>query len=645
MVPKSDHPGQQRMKAVVGNAENTLDKRAAAHAKRGDFAGGLSIARELVYAAPASSKGYLRAGEIYCMQGKSNLAVEIYEQGLEAVAVTDPQYTVLAEERIKALAQSETQVDFLGLLPFEILAFILPLLSTAELVECGSVCHRWRERVIQCTEAWHDVTLKCADDITLVAPVTMHIRKLWLNLLDDWELDEFLEDMVIDGNIRRLESLAIESGEELDPAYCMDVVFQSQSSHSLTELYISFDTLETVPLLGNVLSECPNLTHLTYEAPDFDRIVNTTPLPEKCGITHLRLNTFLGVLLQRPQLEPILRACPELRCLIVDRCAPSALGAVHELCPNVPYLHYGSHDDDISDIDQLTPWDWPSARIIPNNDANSKKTTKAVAGSRYISIAAEDAKINRREVISTLNRNAATVEELYLNIHVDENRFIYTPAWEPLNIFGGERLRRFECTIGCRTSVLASIFYRSPGLETIVIRDMHYITNAIFSSLLDLPNLKCLRLLDCTGLKEDGLTSFFGKLAAYGNNKTTLAVLEELEFADMPSITDHSLNALLDIMSLRTLSLTRCNSISGIGLNEFMEKMRGNLSLIEELNFMQIDAVTDLTLCALGAIERLKRVKLSLLNGVTDRGLVSLACDFGKYEHINGTSTIALRRS
>ena len=220
MIPKTDHPGHKRLKAVMENAENTLDKRAAEHAKRGDFEGGLSIARELVYAAPTSIKGYLRAGEIYCMQGKSNLAVEIYEQAMEALSSSvstsisttvteDPWYNLLTGVRAKALAQAETQIDFLGMLPFEILAYILPLLSTAELVECGSVCHLWRERVIECTEAWHNVTLKCADDIILVAPVTVHIRKLWLNLLEDWELQEFLDKMVMHGNIRHLDSFGI----------------------------------------------------------------------------------------------------------------------------------------------------------------------------------------------------------------------------------------------------------------------------------------------------------------------------------------------------------------------------------------------------------------------------------------------------
>ncbi|KAI9255643.1 hypothetical protein BDA99DRAFT_573912 [Phascolomyces articulosus] len=661
MIPKTDNPGHKRLKALVENAENTLDKRAAEHAKRGDFEGGLSIARELVYAAPQSAKGFLRAGEIYCMQGKSNLAVEIYEQGLESLSSASPstedsRYNLLAEERVKALAQAETQVDFLGTLPFEILAYILPLLSTAELVECGSVCHRWRERVIQCNEAWREVTLKCSDDIILVSPVTAHIRKLWLNLLEDWELEEFLDKMVIHGNIRHLDSFAIESGVQLNPAFCMDVILQSQSGYSLTELYISIDTLETVPILGYVLSECPNLTHLTYEAPDFDRIINTAPLPDQCNITHLRLNTFLDTLIHRTELEPILNTCPELRCLIIDRCAPSALQAVHQVCPNVYYLHYGSHDDDIFDIGQLTPWDWP---VIPKN------TSKATAGARYISIAAEDAKINRRDVIALLNKNTTTLEDVHLNVRLDESRFIYTPVWEPLNVYGGERLRKFECTLGCRTSVLASIFYRSPALETILIQDMHYVTDAIFTSLVDLPNLKCLRLVDCPGLSEDGLVSFFEKMTTTTSSQQQNAkkrisstsrhhykeiVLEEFEFADMPSMTDHSLNTLLNIKSLRKLSLTRCNSVTGIGLNEFMDKMRdhsvsGQNDGIEELNFMQMDAVTDLTLCALGAIEGLKRVKLSLLNGVTDRGLVSLACDFENYEHINGTSTIVLRRS
>ncbi|KAI8146105.1 hypothetical protein BJV82DRAFT_405742 [Fennellomyces sp. T-0311] len=609
MLSKSD-TGYKKLKVVAEKAENTLDKRAAAHAKSGDFVGGLQIARELIYAAPKSAKGYLRAGEICCMQGKSTLAVEIYEEALQSVSPVDPRYGLLAEEHRNALAQSDKRIDFPGLLPFEILANIFPLLSTAELVECGSVCHRWRERVIQCTEAWHDVTLKCADDIALVEPVAMHIRKLWLNFLEDWEMQEFLEKMVVDGEVRYLESLAIESGVEFEPTFCTDVVLQSQSGISLTELYISIDIPGMVPVLGHVLSECPNLSHLTYEAPDFDRIIGKTPLPEK---------------------RPILRACPKLRCLVVDHCAPNALGAISQICPNVTYFHYGSADEDVCDIDQTTPWDWPT--VVPN--------VYGPAGSRFISITADDAEINRRDVISILSKNAATVEELNLNIHMDENRFPYTPAWEPLINFGGERLRVFECTLGCRTSVLSSIFYRSPALENIVIQGMQYLTNAIFNSLRDLPNLKCLRLFDCSGLSEDGLTAYFEKMAQHHHT----SLLEELEFADMAGITDQSLGALLDIKSLRILSLTRCNSVTGIGLNEFLEKMRNMRSSLEEINFMQMDSVTDLTLCALGTIEGLKRVKLSLLNGVTDRGLVSLACDFEKYEHVNGTSTIALRRS
>lgn len=138
-----------------------LDCRAAAYEKCGDLTLGLRDAQTMIKLAPASSRGYLRAGKLFTLQKKYKNALAIYERAIKSVPQSDARYSVLLGLR-KEMATKERQRlasshDFVKILPYDIVADIFSRLSFERRFRCMTVCRSWRNFLMHWPGMWREM--------------------------------------------------------------------------------------------------------------------------------------------------------------------------------------------------------------------------------------------------------------------------------------------------------------------------------------------------------------------------------------------------------------------------------------------------------------------------------------------------------
>ena len=166
-----------------------LDKRAKAKAMSSHFTSAVEDALEIIKYLPTSSKGYLRAGEFFVMQGNQLKAAEIYAQGQVAVNKSDPLYFKLVEGEKQAVEQSKKRIDMISRMPLETTSYIFERLSLATLAACINVSKIWRERLYKCASAWETLTStgsNCSNATIChaIASIGKHVRTLTLSYKD-----------------------------------------------------------------------------------------------------------------------------------------------------------------------------------------------------------------------------------------------------------------------------------------------------------------------------------------------------------------------------------------------------------------------------------------------------------------------------
>ncbi|KAI7878401.1 hypothetical protein K492DRAFT_218131 [Lichtheimia hyalospora FSU 10163] len=103
---------------------------------------------------PCSATGYLCAGHVYSMQGRQKAAIEIYDQGLAVVPLSDPSHQQLLDTRSMAQETDSKCIDFIKDFPVDIIEHIAPrILPAEEMAPCElgeylGVSRVWRERLL-----------------------------------------------------------------------------------------------------------------------------------------------------------------------------------------------------------------------------------------------------------------------------------------------------------------------------------------------------------------------------------------------------------------------------------------------------------------------------------------------------------------
>ncbi|KAI9246690.1 hypothetical protein BDA99DRAFT_592290 [Phascolomyces articulosus] len=137
-----------------------LDLRAHAFGMEGHFSEAVNDAEEMIRYAPTQAIGYLRLGQLFSMQEKQSAAIQIYEKSLakvEKLDDDDSSYAELIQKKKKAIEKSELRLDFITMLPLEIVNTIFEDFSERIMFRCMTVSTRWREILLNCPKAWAKV--------------------------------------------------------------------------------------------------------------------------------------------------------------------------------------------------------------------------------------------------------------------------------------------------------------------------------------------------------------------------------------------------------------------------------------------------------------------------------------------------------
>lgn len=168
-----------------------LAERAKLLADGAQFDHALHDAATIRALAPASSVGYLLAGDVYQMQGRQRAAVSMYEDGLASVPENEDGYTHLSNRRTDALHADAKHVDFISQLFLDnVVNVIFPIILDSELsteTPCPYlyVCRAWRRRILEnyglrfqvtvsIIQGQHDQLVKFADHVKSLAIIDFY---------------------------------------------------------------------------------------------------------------------------------------------------------------------------------------------------------------------------------------------------------------------------------------------------------------------------------------------------------------------------------------------------------------------------------------------------------------------------------------
>lgn len=138
------------------NNTTLLDCRAATYEKLGDLSAALSDAKNIIKLAPKQSRGYLRAGKIFTMQGQTQRSRKIYERAIQLVDPNDSRYASLVQLEKSLPKQTKRRCrDFVQILPYDVLTLIFGQISSfPRLIQCMHVSRSWRHFLHSWPGSW-----------------------------------------------------------------------------------------------------------------------------------------------------------------------------------------------------------------------------------------------------------------------------------------------------------------------------------------------------------------------------------------------------------------------------------------------------------------------------------------------------------
>ncbi|CDH54819.1 predicted protein [Lichtheimia corymbifera JMRC:FSU:9682] len=337
-----------------------LNERARLSANSAQCDKALSDAAAIVAILPGSGLGYLCTGDMHCQQGRYAAAISIYDQGLEAVSISDPYYHQLVQRRMAAETNNSKRVDFISCLPLDIvITNIIPRALSEFYCDVSSeylyVSRAWQERFLRQPNGLyyhfgserkrffqqsHRVFSKDTSELghpqlVRFAPYIQSLRVSMdgIHLDDLFSRARFPNLKVLDINCGHLTSGdPILSGLQIVAA-------------SLTHLYIMDGSCLR---LSDIMESCPNLVSLTTDEMNVG-VPLSTCYPK---MKHLSIHKLTRTPLDYDTLVYLLSRFPSLLSLdITPRPDCRLLTILHEHCPCLQRLYFGSRSFPASNIE------------------------------------------------------------------------------------------------------------------------------------------------------------------------------------------------------------------------------------------------------------------------------------------------------
>ncbi|KAG9241711.1 hypothetical protein BJ878DRAFT_214365 [Calycina marina] len=134
-----------------------LDHRAATQEKLGDLRSALRDSKKMIDIKGDESKGYLRCAKVLQLKGENELALKIYERGLNKVKIgtdNDRQTLQLHYNKLRDAQNPGQTRDPLVFFPFELAQMVIGHLDTRERVICLAVNKSWKRLLDSSHKLW-----------------------------------------------------------------------------------------------------------------------------------------------------------------------------------------------------------------------------------------------------------------------------------------------------------------------------------------------------------------------------------------------------------------------------------------------------------------------------------------------------------
>lgn len=381
----------------------------------------------------------------------------------------------------------------------------------------------------------------------------------------------------------------------------------TQVSDTLTSIHLKLKPDEISA--GTVLSVCHRLNSLVYSGGLIEDI-DLRNVPETLGLKRLSLHVEEGI--RSSTLQPILRRCPSLELLEVDRCLDgNCLDLIRQYCPDLLYLNFNAVNGGRET--------WPELPRIEDEDGGG--------GLQVLEIARIDDSMTERLVAYMEENMSNSLQELSLSSIAQRRHRLQKPL---------KRLHTLRCwpsehvgTLDDEDPFPSSIIRQSRNLKSVIFEQAQLLGPETFMALAQLDELTHLQCFDSLRISDQGLRRFLEKHKAQGSR----SALQHLTLDHgLQAMSDDTLDVLGGVTSLTALSMADTQLITKDAFEAFAHKLRYFPHLVT-LGFSLMDCVTDVALWHLYDSKSLKSIALYDLANITNDGVACLA-DYDNLEYL-----------
>ncbi|KAI7876342.1 RNI-like protein [Lichtheimia hyalospora FSU 10163] len=594
----------------------TLDMRASLLADNAQCQLALNDASTMIRLASSHPLGYCRAAAIYSLYGRQRAAIEMCEQGLRAVPLSN--HASLIDGKLVAEKQLAKHVDFISSLPFDLVSHVVSELLDGDELQYDHrylvISQTWRQRFLQCTSLVFRLIHQCDHTILL---------RIHQQLLDDapnvgkvavsfyWEEPAPLLNVLRQGNFISLKELEItgkskkEYHREIIHYYMIDdphFFFDSLShiANTLTRLTLETDTEGDV-MIQDLLECCTNLDYLRYVG-DCNHCIsrNCQEWSTKYDITQLILQDLAGGEMDYDLLSAIITRCPALYHLELNGCSNvDILEDIKQHCQRLAYL---------------------SLNFDPERDMLERPYYIKNHGLQVLEMG-----IAHTEFYTKLGTFLATYQDSLsiLSVHINcELDHVTAPLSDRLQM---TQLHELNCIYLVSTVdkyIVPWIIRQAPHLRSVLLVAADPVDRAILDALAELDFLAKLELRDCAKVDVAGLRHFFERHGSLGTHSSLHELILCILGCDLES--DHAIDLLGRMCTLTNLVLFSVRGITMDGFERFAGQLR-TWKQLQTLRFNNMDCISDHALEIMGHLPSLETLHLSFLNSVTNGGIVQLA--------------------
>ncbi|KAI9262243.1 hypothetical protein BDA99DRAFT_605165 [Phascolomyces articulosus] len=589
-----------------------LDMSAHAYGMQSKFNKATECAKEIITYEPSWSMGYIRYGSLLEMQGFYVEAIKIYGEALEKVSQDNPYYPELEQRKKVAAEKNELCVDYIAILPLEVVGYIFEQVPEIDKSICFNVSSIWRQRMIaNGATVWKTIENDNSKYSSMLWPtiattlpyIAQDVQNLTINGRQTNVWLRYLEYME-NGRFKKIKYLKITgttSYSNIDKANTLmsliSAIWNLRNTLTTLDIKIPEAYNEDQLLLSDLLFYCPKLKKLVVDADyvienfigDMDVIGEQryalVDLDFRCGFT------------SGSTLVKFLKFYPNIQRLAIDHSGTRAdiLTAINEHCHHLKLFgHVSKHISTLEEllIKEKYDYDGPSSGV---REIITRSNCAGVPAEPFLRILRNNAKSLQR-----LNANMSMTYE-QMDGEDDVTHYFVRPLYPSWKF---ERLEYISYHPDIYNSTelpfLQSIEFCTT-LKHFAVENSSNV-QAVVDTLVKMPLLETFTMSNTTNAHngEVALEQLFKTYAQrLSTSSSSNRKLHTISFRYCNFITKRVLDAIVGLDSISVIKFSgTCSFQSQEDLKVFLQKMSPRLV---EVSFFDITLVDDTVVA--GAIE------------------------------------------